>query len=539
MQIQDEAPRPEKAFGLNGDYETAVIHIVWDRQHPSGVRTLLFGFVELLPAEMPAPIDDYDPHGERLGGKSEHHIHVRHTVVTASRALSWYLACRRGVALLPENDGQLAAEDDIRATRLRVAELGEEPPWPTVICTADDADSIPFCPQWMECPRAHHLLPVAPFDLDGMWTKGEAERANAIVEDRLHFAIHEYPEYWGSVHLIAPNPVYRAIHTRLQPRTPPAESVLIRFEPRAGKSVAGLELTFRETEGWGATDVRIVRVEQRLVRMNFDREVNAIKEDVLDPTRGPLKIAHLQAGFLKSVELKVNLSSTLVVNPGTPDSYEVMRSGKGNVSRVGAQPTMLSTRSRMLEAYYARRKRAQASEQDQRWFRGQKEEARDVLRGLIHTAVNEVLLVDAYFGANELVNFALAVGQEEVPIKILTAAEMMKRPAGTDGSVIEADLLRNGLKQIREVARMNPFEIRVMAGSRPAVHDRFLRVDERIWLIGSSLNEFGSRGTMMVSLFDPEPVRFQLAKAWDEAMELESWTKRHAGGESAGSSEAQ
>jgi hypothetical protein len=35
---------------------------------------------------------------------------------------------------------------------------------------------------------------------------------------------------------------------------------------------------------------------------------------------------------------------------------------------------------------------------------------------------------------------------------------------------------------------MNPVEVRVMKGASPAIHDRFLLVGDRLWMLGSSLN---------------------------------------------------
>jgi hypothetical protein len=51
----------------------------------------------------------------------------------------------------------------------------------------------------------------------------------------------DYPECWGSVHLVAPNPVFRDLEVRRQPTsTADRESILLRFQPRAGKDLQGL-----------------------------------------------------------------------------------------------------------------------------------------------------------------------------------------------------------------------------------------------------------------------------------------------------------
>jgi hypothetical protein len=78
------------------------------------------------------------------------------------------------------------------------------------------------------------------------------------------------------VHLIAPNPIYRRLHSRLQKRDNGSESVLLRFEPRVGKSVCGLKLHFQEGDRAGATDVRQVTIQDEMVRINIGREVEGV-----------------------------------------------------------------------------------------------------------------------------------------------------------------------------------------------------------------------------------------------------------------------
>ena len=179
MDIQEESLSPSNPLeGLEDDYQHAVLHLAWDLHTETKERTLLFGFVELLPAEIPPPIDDYDPRaGHRLGNDSKHRVYVRHAVLTAQQALGWYLATRAGTAVLPDDKGAIPAADSPGARLLKLADLGEEPPWPTLISASNDNDALPFAPQWIRCPRTHHLLALADFGLDRLWTTPERERA--------------------------------------------------------------------------------------------------------------------------------------------------------------------------------------------------------------------------------------------------------------------------------------------------------------------------------------------------------------------------
>lgn len=527
MLIQDEAPLPVSPLdSLEHDYHDAVLHIAWDRHAETGELTLLFAFVELLPVEVPPPLDDYDfkapRSSHRLGNDSKHCVYVRHAVLPAREALAWYLGCRRGSAALPWSKTK---------TPLTLGELGEEPPWPTLISASDDSDALPFVPQWIHCPRTHHLVPLADFDRDRLWSAREQTEAEGWLEGRLHFELERYP-----VHLVAPNPVYRQLTAELQSREAPAESVLLRFQARAEKSVEGLEVFFRERDPWGVTAAQRRTVASPVMRVNFNREVNAIMEDVLDPRRGFLQMAAEAYPFFRNFRLKLGTVHQVAVQV-QGQSYDVTRSGPPGLERsvlVGAEHKVAMARSRLMSAHVARERQRTAVSQGQRWFRGQKEEAREMLRSMLSSARSDVMLVDAYFGAAELVTFALAVSREDIPIRILSSAEVLKEKVSRGDDLEKGDQLRDAVEQVEQHKHMNPFEIRVMPGERPAIHDRFLSIDEHIWLLGASLNEFGSRGTMMLALPDPAQVRGDIEQAWNESQRLGDWMtqRRGAPGES-------
>ena len=69
---------------------------------------------------------------------------------------------------------------------------------------------------------------------------------------------------------------------------------------------------------------------------------------------------------------------------------------------------------------------------------------------------------------------------------------------------------------------MNPLTVRIMRGT-PALHDRFLRIDDELWMLGSSLNSFGGRGTMLLRVPDPEPVLNDLEQIWANSQDFAEW----------------
>lgn len=85
MYIQSESMLPlDPLESLDEDYKNAVLHLAWNFDRSSKTRTLLFAWVELLPTEIPPPIDalpgvpQFDGYGpqvrsdEGAGGERSH-----------------------------------------------------------------------------------------------------------------------------------------------------------------------------------------------------------------------------------------------------------------------------------------------------------------------------------------------------------------------------------------------------------------------------------------------------------------------------------
>jgi phosphatidylserine/phosphatidylglycerophosphate/cardiolipin synthase-like enzyme len=137
-------------------------------------------------------------------------------------------------------------------------------------------------------------------------------------------------------------------------------------------------------------------------------------------------------------------------------------------------------------------------------------EAESELRKIIGRAQESVCIVDPYLGPNELLVYGLANGNLGVHIELLTSAAFLR-----DADRGTAANLLSTLERIQGHQLVNPIEIRVAGGERSPIHDRFVVTDGRVWLVGSSLSELGSRGTVVVQLQNPEPVIALIRQVWD------------------------
>jgi len=341
MRIQRASVSPSQPLAtLDQDYQLAVLHLAWDR-HGERV-TLLFAMVELLPVEVPPPLDD----GEQTAalGDSGHTLHLRRVVLPAMRALSWYLDCRRGRAVLPAIDGSVPQPDDADATLLMLADLGEVPTWPALVCVSGATDTIPFCPAWHGNPRVHHLVPLVDVQPALLWSDAhDRERASEWLTHRLHFRLDDYPQYRGSIHLVAPNPVYRALAQRLHSVPGGGEREVLRFELRVGHTVEGLALSITEEQEWGLLSAQQVQVDSRMLVFDFARQIDATRITVHEKGRGVLQAQPQAYQFLRSIHIRANvdgISSTQVIGDA-PSHKHVVAGGEARLASATARLHLL------------------------------------------------------------------------------------------------------------------------------------------------------------------------------------------------------
>ncbi len=163
----------------------------------------------------------------------------------------------------------------------------------------------------------------------------------------------------------------------------------------------------------------------------------------------------------------------------------------------------------------------------ERWFHGDRESATGFVRELISSAKRRLWIVDPYFTTVELISYALATSNMTLPVVIVTSAEAMTKSDRIDPKRKAAEVLQAQLPNLTKYGR---FEIHVLTGASPAVHDRFLVVDDSVWFSGNSLHTIGERAGMVVKLRNSAEIIANLgeildshrATPWQEWMT--SWT---------------
>ncbi len=508
-------------------YGSAVITIVWSRERSSGKRYVIFGHVELLPHEFPPPLTT-DEWTDRLGGDSDHYLYGRRIVVGAALALEWYTAATTGVWTRPADDGTISAvsadgmEQPLQA-------IAQEPTWPSTVMRTSGKDLLPFVPNTHACPRVHHILCEAP-EIFQLFTDEERGRAAEIIRQRLYFDIKKPGHLWQSIHLTAPDPRIRRVETTLNTSTDDSidTAVQVALVPRAGEDTRGIMLRIKEVRETGQRLLARIEAPERVFRAPLTEPIDQIVVEVEDEARGLIYTSGPHP-FLRSIRLQMSIggSTRRVVAPARRRSaavqYDVTVSAPDRPMIMGHSPAMTGSK---LFRDAERALTALTKSAQQYWFDGDPNIASAFVRGLLGRAQKRVRVIDLFFGAGEVAHYLPAVAHAESTLEVLTSREGLgRRSKLTDeagGYREQAAALRAEVERYVSSRLMNRTQVRVMTGARAEVHDRFLCVDDDIWLVGSSFNEFGSRGTMLVKLPEPDSVRTKLDAAWDGAVTLEN-----------------
>jgi hypothetical protein len=119
----------QTSFAID-DYGYGLIHLAWYLADQT--RFLMFGIVELYPAEFPAPLDTPEKHLTLKNLGRRNRLYVKRTCMPARAALEWYVECLQGPIQVP---GDLDPVGNPKS--LTTAGFVEEPQWPQLIAASD------------------------------------------------------------------------------------------------------------------------------------------------------------------------------------------------------------------------------------------------------------------------------------------------------------------------------------------------------------------------------------------------------------------
>jgi hypothetical protein len=378
-------------------------------------------------------------------------------------------------------------------------------------------------------------------NLDKQWLSAYPEKfftkLSILSQKHLGYDLTKIQEHIGNIYLFGCNPLLRFWETELLDFN---RDLLIRFKERAGRSIIGSRLVLQEhradNPGFYLT-YNITSVNQHITLPYFP--------DVLD-----IKIIDRQGQLIDSsfggwanFNISMNVQHTAVeyhLNIASGEKvFTVPKKSSERSIKIGEYDWTAAHYLR--NALRSRRFQDLAASKEFVFFPkhpDSPERAKQVVRELLNQAREKCMILDPYFGPGDLI-YAFHVENISLPVQIISSAQYLNsRPTipepkkgkrATLWDSIRAlfrkeplkeatylERLVNAVEEYRKHFPQQKIECKVLVGKKSPLHDRFIVIDHDVYLLGSSLNEFGDRTTTITKVPDPKELIDQAVTWWED-----------------------
>jgi hypothetical protein len=488
---------------------------------------LLFGYVELLPKEIPNPA----PYISRQNFHDDITVISSLSVMPLMEALSWYEQAASGKIIVPNS---------VEMPPVKTVRLGSEPKLGNLVA----AKAPPLLVFWHNEPRMCRLVPMEtlPPPVQRFLNQPESsERQNRVqdwLQNHCFVDLTSYPDCAGSVILLAPNPILRSwSYGPSQALDDGTEIINFRATPREGYDFSTLTIRLHESRLDGRFFIAPVEIDIfGEGRITAPHNISELALELSCTKRGLLAMTD-PVGYFKTISFESRIvgATVQVEIPGRtkgapPTSSSVAMVETGFTSQIG-KPAAPSGASHLASLLAARSTSAPAADEEQ-LFVDNRENAVQFVRRLIGAAKREVIFVDAYFDFIDLREFALFVSSNRCAISVLTGRDepkWQKAVLSEDPPPIRGKHMLANIKHINEIRTENGFstiEVRVMGAISRKYHDRFLVVDDNVWHFGHSFNALGDGSvTVATKLRKPDKVLPLILEDLEQADTFENYWK--------------
>lgn len=342
------------------------------------------------------------------------------------------------------------------------------------------------------------------------------EKSGQLTMKHLNFDLAKMTEHLGNIYLCACNPYLREYDLSLLDYD---RDLLISLEERDGKTIIGNRLVLEEDRA-GNPGFNIERIiSNRLERIELPHFPAKLITKIYD-ANGYLIENHTGVWTNLSIGMQVQTAVlNLTVQDG--DKTKTMEIPKYSAEK----PIAIGKYDTTLTWYLKNQQRAREIQdlEDRKefiFFSGSdadKEKARTIVGEIINKANKRCIFLDPYFGAVDLY-FVYILKSVSIPVQIISSAAHLGNKIAKDVSTTHADLLLKELDEFRQKFTYQRIECKVLKGSNKSpLHDRYIVIDEAVYLLGSSFNEFGSRATTLVKVVAPEQMIRKALDWWADA----------------------
>ena len=370
---------------------------------------------------------------------------------------------------------------------------------------------LPRRPTCLRVTSKYHGLGAASELLDE-----KKDAAFLVIKEALGIDMARFPEHVGALHLCFPNPIVSKIGLRL---SGDSQQLLLSLTERPNKSVRGCRIELgNEREPFGQGFSVLHDLDSRFAVIPLPADPDALRFRMFDPS-GVCIESYPASGFIRggfSIETSQMTKETLerTLPDGTTQGIIIETSStmNGRVERPPIRSPVAILRDSILERELEDLRKNKVV----MYFAGgesSRSEATQALRELIGQARHNVTIVDPYLSIDDAIFLLQFVRSGECKVRFLAGRDQLLQT--------NSDFITKEYWLASELARLSPkfpfsVEARKMAGK--GAHDRWLQVDSVIYSLGSSINHFGERTTMLFKL--PEKIAREIEELWNASEEL-------------------
>ncbi len=492
------------------DYDTATLNVVWHRHDKE--RTIVFALIELLPKEFPKPLEISETYvSVNKKGYQKQAFYYEKIVCSINDVIEWYNNIRNSKNINFINDSNKAFKN---------YRYLEDVKFPQLLLS----NNLPFVFGYSQSVRYNTLYNCSfPSEIYNLLRE---DKYKNFINNNINFDISKFPEYIGTINIVAYNPLIRDIRVCLRGGET-NEKVIIEIEPRENVNIEGLKYIHIEKRLKGYSSYKEIEIKDNFFSIEANNNVEQIAHLIVCPKRGVIDWSEFCA-FTKSIHFSMNvISGEKSIDVPSKNlknkcayQYKTDIIGDSIESVVeGNQYSQPVLREYLLNCNKLKNIQKAENNSTERLFYDNPSDAITFVRNIVSNAHKRVIIIDPYFRIKELFDFAYAVKKSQIPINIITsfANENLQK------SIEFAKSLKNNINKNKASNKINAF---VMLGDKPAFHDRFIIVDDTVWLSGNSLADIGKRASILVKLQYPNKIidiYKQIINDKNKCISLEEW----------------
>jgi len=527
---------------IESDYKSARIRTALYRE--GNKRHLIFASIELCPNELHLPKEcEANQFIIQNSSSRVFELNTFH-IADIAEAINWFNG--KAENLLPN---YLKFED--------LDFLTEPPEFPKLSYSRAKCS---FAPHWANDPRISRKIPLEEpvnsiTNLADEIRTAKSVEAETLMESQknlldaqtgltqfLGFDPFTNVDFLQNKVLLAPNPVFRSFFWNpIKNENDEEIDIFVSIEPRERVEQPDLHIRLFEHRNGSITNAttKLLSSLETSFLWKIGREVSQVSWEVICERRGLISKSEphgLIRQFISTINPITQVNSIEIPKGGRRKPEQIVTTqshGKPIISKVGSGTDPESPLLRLTPREKQRDIHINGNLQNQFLLDKGQTAAQNTLRALINKAKSELIIVDPYFGYRELGIYGYANEQYGVTPKILTGSQFLK-----DDFIHPADNNSEGewcyiLPRMSRGDRLNqavatnhsqlPINIKVMSGEGTSIHDRFLVIDNDVWMLGPSLNEVGERLGVLVKLHKPSELVERLVEIWDNCPSLSEW----------------